>query len=127
MRFTIRKYRSSDFPTLLAIDQFCFEPGIAYTAYELKTYILRRAAFTFVAESDNGSNAGATTKVGSVPDSSIIGFIVGERIRGAGHIITIDVRGRSPPPSRGICASGIRRSRTALLEVRHCKAGDRSR
>lgn len=95
MRFTIRKYRSSDFPTLLAIDQFCFEPGIAYTAYELKTYILRRAAFTFVAESDNGSNAGATTKVGSVPDSSIIGFIVGERIRGAGHIITIDVRGEA--------------------------------
>ena len=88
MRFSIRKYRDEDFKTLLAIDQSCFAPGIAYSAFELKTYIIRKNAFTFVAEDSldhDKSRAGAA-------NPSIIGFIVGERVRDAGHIITIDVR-----------------------------------
>ena len=91
MRFSIRKYRPTDFPTLLAIDQSCFEPGIAYTAYELKTYILRRTAFAFVAELDNGSRSETASDVSVAAGSSTLGFIVGERSRGIGHIITIDV------------------------------------
>lgn len=88
MRFSIRQYRDEDFKTLLAIDQSCFAPGIAYSAFELRTYIIRRNAFTLVAEErleQDKSIAGA-------PNSSIVGFIVGERLRNAGHIITIDVR-----------------------------------
>ncbi len=85
MSFSIRNYREEDFKTLLAIDQSCFAQGIAYSAFELKTYIKRKGSFTFVAESsEHGEDKGGET--------SIMGFIVGEQARGMGHIITIDVR-----------------------------------
>ncbi len=88
VRFSMRKYRDEDFKTLLAIDQSCFAPGIAYSAFELKTYIIRKNAFTFVAEEPLGQDR----SIAAAPNSTIIGFIVSERIRDAGHIITIDVR-----------------------------------
>ncbi len=92
MPFAIRNYRPGDFRTLLAIDQACFAPGIAYSAFELKTYILRRGSFTFVAESSDQTHPAQSETTESQPDDSILGFIVGERIRGIGHITTIDVR-----------------------------------
>ena len=70
---------------MLGIDQSCFRPGIAYSAFELKTYLERRTAFTFVAE---GTEPPGTA---SGQAGRIVGFIVGERTRGIGHIITIDV------------------------------------
>lgn len=90
MRFSIRKYREEDFKTLLGIDQSCFAPGIAYSAFELKTYIIRKNAFTFVAET--AEHSGKEENISGVQNSSIVGFIVGERIAATGHIITIDVR-----------------------------------
>lgn len=89
MEFAIRNYRAKDFNTLLAIDHKCFAPGIAYSAFELKTYIQRRSAFTFVAEAKKLSDPGDP---GIPIEPGIVGFIVGERSRGNGHIITIDVR-----------------------------------
>ncbi len=89
MPFTIRNYRIEDFPTLLAIDHACFAPGIAYSAFELKTYTLRRGSFTFVAESSDRRPSRTGEAIG---DALILGFIVGERSRGTGHIITVDVR-----------------------------------
>ena len=85
MPFSIRNYREEDFKILLAIDQSCFPRGIAYSAFELKTYINRKGSFTFVAESSEHGEEKSD-------DTSIIGFIVGEQARGIGHIITIDVR-----------------------------------
>jgi ribosomal-protein-alanine N-acetyltransferase len=84
--FSIRNYRDEDFKTLLAIDQSCFVPQIAYSAFELKTYINRKNSFTFVSESSEQSGERNSA------EASIIGFIVGEQVRGVGHIITIDVR-----------------------------------
>ena len=86
MSFSIRNYREEDFRTLLAIDQSCFAPQIAYSAFELKTYINRKNSFTFVAESSEQSGESSNG------EASIVGFIVGEQARGIGHIITIDVR-----------------------------------
>lgn len=84
MQFTIREYRPDDFDTLWSIDQSCFAPGIAYTRYELRTYINRSSAFTLVAESGQHP---------ATPVPIILGFIVAESSRrGIGHIITIDVR-----------------------------------
>jgi len=94
MPFNIRNYRPSDFKTLLAIDQSCFPKGIAYTQFELKTYILRRGSFTLIAESADEVADGAPTSE-ATQDSSILGFIVGERDRASGHIITIDVRAQA--------------------------------
>lgn len=86
MPFSIRNYRDEDFKVLLAIDQSCFAAEIAYSAFELKSYITRKTSFTFVAESSEQSQA-----IGGC-EHSTIGFIVGEQTRGIGHIITIDVR-----------------------------------
>jgi len=93
VRFTVRNYRPADFETLLAIDQSCFAPGIAYTPFELRTYITRRGCFTFIAETDARPNCGTANLQANCPrNSAILGFIVAERNRGNGHIITIDVR-----------------------------------
>ena len=89
MHFTIRNYRPEDFTTLLRIDQSCFDPGISYSAFELKTYIQRRQAFTFVAE--ERQEAEGPKIPGSREGASVLGFLVGERSRAIGHIITIDV------------------------------------
>ena len=87
MRFTIRSYRPEDFTTVWGIDQSCFAPGVSYSTSELKAYIGRPQSFTLVAEADSESS-------GSKPEkgSRIAGFLVAERGRGGGHIITIDVR-----------------------------------
>lgn len=80
----IRDYRPEDFTTLWQIDQQCFLPGIAYSRYELRTYMGRSRAFTLVAEASNSPRS---------PEEKILGFLVGETSwREAGHIITIDVR-----------------------------------
>ena len=57
MKPLIRTATPDDFPTLVAIDQSCFEENIAYDAYELKYFMSRRGATTLVAEI-NGTIAG---------------------------------------------------------------------
>jgi len=85
--FRIRQFRKEDFEQLWGIDQECFPPGISYTRIELAFYMGRPRAFTLVAEGENQSSEPAA------PGKDILGFIVGEAsTRGAGHIITIDVR-----------------------------------
>lgn len=99
MRFHLRNYRPEDFFTLWVIDQSCFQAGIAYTQFELKTFIRRTTSFTLVAESDEQARAQPIDQIGGrVPKASgpiteppILGFLVAERGR-TGHIITIDVR-----------------------------------
>lgn len=75
----LREYRPEDFNELWRLDQECFPPNIAYSRFELMSYIRRRSAFTIVAENET---------------HAITGFLVGERNarQNAGHIITIDVR-----------------------------------
>lgn len=89
MGFRIREFRKEDFEQLWGIDQECFPPGISYTRIELAFYMRRPRAFTLVAQSENQTSDSAGTQSGN----GILGFIVGEAsARGAGHIITIDVR-----------------------------------
>ena len=92
---------------LWKIDQSCFAPGIAYSRYELKTYMRRGGAFTLVAEAEgNGGDRSANGE--SLDENAILGFLVAEcGRRKVGHVITIDVR------------SGARRNRvgSALLEA----------
>lgn len=85
MEFTVRDYHPEDFNTLWEIDQACFPLGVAYSRYELRIYIRRPGASTLVAESLHADP--------NTPGKQILGFIVAERSRrGAGRIITIDVR-----------------------------------
>ncbi len=104
MSFRIRQFRKEDFEQLWAIDQECFPAGISYTRVELAFYMRRPRAFTLVVE---GEKASATAATGQT-SRGILGFLVGEAsARGAGHIITIDVR----PEARR------QRVGTALLEA----------
>lgn len=73
---TIRPAHPQDFEELWRIDQECFEPGIAYSRFELAHYMRRRGAFTLLAEQSPGS---------------VAGFIVAETRAAVGHIITLDV------------------------------------
>ena len=76
----IREATTADFETLWSIDQQCFVEGISYSQAELRHYMKRRAAFTLVKEDEDG----------------VAGFVVAESSRrGAGHIITIDIRPRA--------------------------------
>jgi ribosomal-protein-alanine N-acetyltransferase len=93
--FSLRNYRDEDFDTLLAIDQSCFTPEIAYSAFELKTYIKRKTSFTLVAETPEAQNAEGAAQPGTAKAIPILGFIVAEHSRGLGHIITIDVRAQA--------------------------------
>lgn len=88
MRFTIRRFRPDDFRRLWEIDQSCFARGIAYTQFELKSYIRRPKAFTIVAELELEQE---TTEDQKEPDR-ILGFLIAEHGPNTGHIITLDVR-----------------------------------
>jgi ribosomal-protein-alanine N-acetyltransferase len=89
--FCIREFRKPDFEQLWAIDQECFPPGISYTRIELAFYMRRPRAFTLIAEGE-GQETAPIPGLGKV-GKTILGFLVGEgSARGAGHIITIDVR-----------------------------------
>jgi [ribosomal protein S18]-alanine N-acetyltransferase len=90
VRFTVRDHRPEDFDTVWEIDQSCFAPGIAYSRYELKTYMRRGGAFTLVAEAA-GDEMQADGEV--LNQDRVLGFLVAEcGRRGIGHVITIDVR-----------------------------------
>jgi ribosomal-protein-alanine N-acetyltransferase len=90
VEFTVRDYRPEDFLTLWTIDQSCFEPEIAYSQYELRRYIRWANSFTLVAQP--GIAAKSVPDVLESDSSGIIGFVVVNRGKTAGHIITIDVR-----------------------------------
>jgi ribosomal-protein-alanine N-acetyltransferase len=73
----VRPAISTDFETLLSIDQSSFPPGIAYDSEELSYYMDRKNAYTLVAETDG----------------AIVGFLVMEIIaaRSSATLITLDI------------------------------------
>ena len=96
MAFQIRQFEKADFETLWRIDQKCFDPQLAYSRPELAFYMRRPLAFTLVAEADGVTARGANGEATGGPktggsEKAILGFIVAERQRLKGHIITIDV------------------------------------
>jgi len=111
--FRIRQFEKGDFETLWRIDQACFDPQLAYSRPELAFYVRRPSAFTLVAEDEGtgkprdggetrereslgGAGIGGSKVIGSkvgglIAGSKILGFIVVEKPRQTGHVITIDV------------------------------------
>ena len=92
------------------MDQICFDPQLAYSRPELAVYMRRPGAFTLVAVSPSGEAQNGTIS------EKIVGFIVAEARRRAGHIITIDVL----PETR---RSGIGSSLLQAAEDRLRQAG----
>lgn len=79
----LRTFQMADFETLWAIDQVCYEPGIAYSRRELKNYLSFPGADCVVAETQ-GAAAGESGR-------KIIGFCVTAQRGEWGYIVTIDV------------------------------------
>jgi [ribosomal protein S18]-alanine N-acetyltransferase len=76
MDFVLRDIRRSDLEALYALDQICFDSGIAYSKTELKQ-ILRSASGCGVLAESRGEVAGFAA-----------GYV---SARGAGHVVTLDV------------------------------------
>lgn len=74
--FVLRDIRRSDLEALYALDQICFDSGIAYSKTELKQ-ILRSASGCGVLAESSGEVAGFAA-----------GYV---SARGAGHVVTLDV------------------------------------
>ncbi len=49
LQVSLRDYREADLPTLYALDQVCFPPGIAYSPAELRGFLHHPSSFTAVA------------------------------------------------------------------------------
>lgn len=73
--FGLRKYQPQDFEALYAIDQACYQPGIAYSRRDLRNYLHFPGADCLVAETD----------------SQTAGFILTAHDDRLGYIVTIDV------------------------------------
>jgi [ribosomal protein S18]-alanine N-acetyltransferase len=105
----LREYRAGDFEGLVALDRGCFEPGIAYSAGEMRRYLSLETREAIVAESDG----------------EIVGFCLGHRApHDIGRIITLDVRSdrRRSGLGRELLTSTILRlasagARETVLEV----------
>ncbi|HEX7253026.1 MAG TPA: N-acetyltransferase [Thermoanaerobaculia bacterium] len=74
--FVLRDIRRSDLEALYALDQICFDSGIAYSKTELKQ-ILRSASGCGVLAESSGEVAGFAA-----------GYV---SARGDGHVVTLDV------------------------------------
>ncbi len=121
MIFALRNYRAEDFETLLAIDQSCFTPEIAYSAFELKTYIKRKGSFTLVAEATEPQNSEQSGQAGTAKAGTIVGFIVAEHARRVGHVVTIDVRAEARRHRVGSALLHAAEERLCGLQCHHAR------
>jgi ribosomal-protein-alanine N-acetyltransferase len=74
--FFLRDIRLSDLDALYALDQMCFDSGIAYSRAELRQILRSASGCAVLAEAAGG----------------VAGFAAGYvSARGAGHVVTLDV------------------------------------
>jgi len=114
VEFTVRSYRPEDFLTLWGIDQSCFDPEIAYSQGELNRYLKWPGSFTLVAEREG---APVSQPVGAAFE--IIGFLVANRGKTVGHIITIDVSAAARGNGAG---SALLETAEAQLHSARCRS-----
>jgi len=76
---TLRDLRADDLEAAWALDQSCFEEGIAYSRAEIRSFIARPGAIALGAESDG----------------RLAGFAIAERRARRGHVVTIDIAASS--------------------------------
>jgi ribosomal-protein-alanine N-acetyltransferase len=73
----IREFRQQHFDAAYRLDQACYPPGIAYSRYALRVFLLEPGARAWVA----------------VEADELLGFVIVRQVRvDRGHVITLDVR-----------------------------------
>ncbi len=75
----LRAFRPQDLEAAYRLDQTCFEPGIAYSRAEIRSFLSRPGAVALVAESEG----------------KMAGFAIGDCSGERGRVVTIDVSGRA--------------------------------
>ena len=71
----VRELLAADLEEAWALDQRCFEPGIAYSRAEIRSFVSRPGAVALAADCEG----------------RLDGFAIAERRGARGHVITIDV------------------------------------
>ena len=71
----LREFLPEDLESAYALDQICFEPGIAYSRSELRGFLSRVGSVALIAEEGD----------------ALAGFAIGHRRGAKGHIVTIDI------------------------------------
>jgi len=74
--FALRDLRADDLDAAYALDQACFEPGIAYSRAEIRELLARPATVALASESAAGR---------------LEAFAIAGRRGSRGHIVTIDI------------------------------------
>jgi [ribosomal protein S18]-alanine N-acetyltransferase len=70
-----RELDAADLEAAWELDQECFEPGIAYSRVELRSFLTRPSAIA----------------IGADASGRLVGFAIAERRGRRGHVITIDI------------------------------------
>ncbi len=70
-----RELRAGDLEAAWALDQACFDPGIAYSRAEIRSFLSRQGAIALAA----------------VAGGNLVAFAIAERRGARGHIVTIDI------------------------------------
>lgn len=71
----LREFLPEDLEAAFALDQVCFERGIAYSRGEIRGFLSRAGSVALIAEGDG----------------ALAGFAIGHRRGAKGHVVTIDV------------------------------------
>src|SRR5262245_18502251 len=71
----VRDLEARDLESAWELDQRCFEPGIAYSRAEIRSFLARPAAIALAAESGG----------------RLVGYAIADRRGHGGHIVTIDI------------------------------------
>lgn len=98
--FALRELRADDLDAAYALDQACFEPGIAYSRAEIRELLARPATVALASESGGRLEA----------------FAIAGRRGSRGHIVTIDI-------AAGSRRRGLGRRIFAELSRRLAEAG----
>ena len=80
----LRELGAADLEEAYALDQACFEPGIAYSRAEIRGFLARPGVFAVAAEAGG----------------RLAAFAIAERRGRQGHVITIDIA--APARRRGL-------------------------
>jgi ribosomal-protein-alanine N-acetyltransferase len=92
----LRTHAPEDFESLYQIDQVCYEPGIAYSRWELRRYLQLPGAECVVAEAVESPAGASETPEGRryTGLARIEGFCIATHEEARGYIVTIDVLAR---------------------------------
>lgn len=97
MPFSLRAVSPDDFPSLYALDQACFDPGIAWSKAELLYFLRYPGNIGILAEDESGRLAGFAIAGKQRRQGAIFGRLITidvdspVRRRGVGHVLLEEI------------------------------------